>query len=80
MAGSEPPKPRKRRTTDRWTSSTPEERKAHSLKATRAHQRQSRERQIAGLLASAPPLAPEVKARLGALLNAIPDYRDEAAS
>lgn len=58
---------------NRWTGSTPEQRHAEMAKLHDARTRAFRERKIADLIASAPPLTAQQKARLAALLNAVPE-------
>jgi hypothetical protein len=55
-----------------WTNTTPEQRKEALEPVTKAHILKARERRIAELIAKAPPLTPEQRARLAVLLNANP--------
>lgn len=57
----------------RWAGVSPEDRKAAMAVALAARIRSQREKRIADLIASAPPLTVEQKARLAALLNAHPE-------
>jgi plasmid maintenance system antidote protein VapI len=57
----------------RWANTTPEQRRAITAKATAARIREGNDRRIAELIASAPPLTEEQRARLARLLDSQPE-------
>ena len=57
----------------RWAGKTAAERSAEMTKVAQASARTLRERKIAGLIESAPPMTAAQKAKLAELLDAVPE-------
>jgi hypothetical protein len=57
---------------DRWTGTTPEQRRAQMAEVTAAKTRAAIDRRIDELIASAPPLTEQQRAKLGQLLDSQP--------